>query len=69
MTEDYLDRLSQFVAETRLEDLDGSTVAAAKTVVLDTIGAVLAGSRLSENANFDEPGQHLGPLPRRSNHP
>ena len=54
MAEDYLDRLSQFVTETRLEDLDGSTVSAAKTVVLDTIGAVLAGSRLPENANFAE---------------
>ena len=54
MAEDYLDRLAKFVTETRLEDLDGSTVSAAKTVVLDTIGAVLAGSRLPENANLAE---------------
>ena len=52
MAEDYLDRLAQFVTDTRLEDLEESTVAAAKTVVLDTIGAVLAGSRLPENSNL-----------------
>ena len=60
MAKDYLDRLSQFVIETRLEDLDGSTVTAAKTVVLDTIGAVLAGSRLPENANFAELARSMG---------
>ncbi|MDP6226893.1 MAG: MmgE/PrpD family protein [Dehalococcoidia bacterium] len=52
MSLDYLDQLSQFVVDTRLEDLDGSTVTAAKAVVLDTIGAILAGSRLPENANL-----------------
>ena len=45
----YLDRLSKFVCDTRLEDLDPATVTAAKTVVLDTLGAMLAGSRLPEN--------------------
>ncbi len=55
---DYLDKLARFVAHTRLEDLDRSTVAAASDVVLDTIGAILAGSRLPENAN-------LGQLARR----
>ena len=59
MAEDYLDRLSKFVTETRLEDLEGPTVAAAKTVVLDTIGAVLAGSRLPENAKFAELARNL----------
>jgi 2-methylcitrate dehydratase PrpD len=59
MAEDYLDRLSRFVTETSLEDLDGSTVSAAKTVVLDTIGAVLAGCRLPENANFAELAQGM----------
>ncbi len=49
---DYLDRLSRFVVETRLEDLSESTVAAARDVVLDTVGAILAGSRLAENANL-----------------
>ena len=52
MSSDYLDQLSEFVVSTRLEDLDDSTVEAAKLVVLDTIGAVLAGSRLDENAKF-----------------
>ena len=45
----YLDRLSQFVYDTRLEDLESSTVTSAKSVVLDTLGAMLAGSRLPEN--------------------
>ena len=49
---DYLDRLSRFVCETRLEDLESATVNAAKSVVLDTIGAMLAGSRLSENVEL-----------------
>lgn len=49
---EYLDCLSRFVSETRLQDLDPDAVAAAKTVALDTIGAVLAGSRLPENRNL-----------------
>ena len=52
MSSDYLDQLSRFVVDTRLEDLDGSTVTATKAVVLDTIGAILAGSRLPENTNL-----------------
>ena len=52
MSADYLDRLAEFAAGIRLEDLDRSTVDAAKNVVLDTIGAMLAGSRLEENANL-----------------
>ena len=49
---DYLDRLSRFVCDTRLENLESSTVDAAKSVVLDTIGAMLAGSRLPENVKL-----------------
>jgi len=49
---DYLDRLSKFVCDTHLESLEPSTVNAAKAVVLDTIGAMLAGSRLPENAKL-----------------
>ena len=45
----YLDRLARFVSDIRLEHLESSTVDAAKLVVLDTIGAMLAGSRLPEN--------------------
>ncbi|MDE2787753.1 MAG: MmgE/PrpD family protein [Chloroflexota bacterium] len=52
MPQDYLDLLAEFVAETRWEDFDPAAIAAAKDVVLDTVGAILAGSRLSENANF-----------------
>ncbi|MCH2501700.1 MAG: MmgE/PrpD family protein [Dehalococcoidia bacterium] len=45
----YLDRLSRFVCKTNFEGLEPATVTAAKSVVLDTIGAMLAGSRLPEN--------------------
>ena len=38
---DYLDTLSEFVADTRYQDLSE-----------DTVGAILAGSRLPENANL-----------------
>ena len=48
----YLDRLSRFVCDTHLEGLEPSTVNAAKTVVLDTIGAMLAGSQFPENAKL-----------------
>lgn len=49
---DYLDRLARLVAGTRCADLRESTVAAAKAVTLDTLGAILAGSRLAENARL-----------------
>ena len=52
MGEDYLDHLAGFVTGVSLDDLDESTVVAAKNVVLDTIGAILAGSRMAENANL-----------------
>jgi 2-methylcitrate dehydratase PrpD len=52
MAQNYLDRLAEFVAETRFEDLPPDTIAAARDVVLDTLGAITAGSRLEENANF-----------------
>jgi 2-methylcitrate dehydratase PrpD len=48
----YLDRLARLAARVRLDDLPPSTVAAAKAVVLDTLGAILAGSRLEENAKL-----------------
>ncbi|MCH7605940.1 MAG: MmgE/PrpD family protein [Chloroflexi bacterium] len=60
MSDNYLDQLADFVVSTRLEDLDESTVAAARNVVLDTIGAILAGSRLAENAKFAKLAQTLG---------
>ena len=52
MKQDYLDQLAEFVAETRWADFDPAAIAAAKEVALDTIGAMLAGSGLSENSNF-----------------
>lgn len=52
MAQDYLDRLTEFVVDTRWQDFDPAAITAAKDVVLDTVGAILAGSRLSENANF-----------------
>lgn len=52
MAQDYLDRLAEFVADTRFEDLPPDSIAAARDVVLDTLGAITAGSRLDENANF-----------------
>ena len=49
---DYLDTLSKFASETGFEDLRPEAVEAAKDVILDTIGAIVAGSRLPENAAF-----------------
>jgi 2-methylcitrate dehydratase PrpD len=49
---DYLDRLAAFVAATRFDALPASTVAAAKLVLLDTLGAIVAGSALPENASL-----------------
>ena len=72
MAQDYLERLVEFVADTRFEDLPPDTIAAARDVVLDTLGAITAGSRLDENANFARlaadmsgPGKSgIGPLMR-----
>ena len=49
---EYLERLACFVSETRLDSLSAEAVDAARTVVLDTFGAILAGSRLPENRNL-----------------
>ena len=49
---DYLDRLAAFVAATRYDALPASTVAAAKLVLLDTLGAILAGSAMPENGRL-----------------
>ena len=49
---DYLDELSSFVCETRFKDLDEPAVRATKDVLMDTFGAILAGSCLSENARL-----------------
>ena len=60
MARDYLDQLAEFVVGLRLEDLEEAAVTAAKDVVLDTIGAILAGSRLPENANFASLAANMG---------
>ncbi|MGH7324917.1 MAG: MmgE/PrpD family protein, partial [Candidatus Rokuibacteriota bacterium] len=48
----YLDRLARLAALTRFDELSDATVTAAKDVILDTLGAILAGSRLPENARL-----------------
>ena len=50
----YLDTLSEFVATRRFEHLPGETVAAAKDVVMDTVGAIVGGNRLPENVAFGD---------------
>ncbi len=49
---EYLERLAAFVSEMRLDSLSAEAVDAARTVALDTFGAILAGSRLPENRNL-----------------
>jgi len=51
-TPDYLTRLAALAAGTRFDRLAAATVAAARAVTLDTLGAILAGSRLAENARL-----------------
>ena len=51
---EYLDQLSEFACSLRLEHLSHETRDAARTVVLDTIGAMVAGSRLPENRKLAE---------------
>ena len=49
---DYLARLAGFACGIRLADLPASTVKASKLVLLDTIGAIVAGSALPENVRL-----------------
>jgi 2-methylcitrate dehydratase PrpD len=51
-TADYLTRLAALAAGTRFDDLNAATRDAARAVTLDTLGAILAGSRLTENARL-----------------
>ncbi len=46
---DYLDRLARLVEETSVERLPDAAIQAARLVLLDTIGAMVAGSALPEN--------------------
>src|SRR2546426_2967245 len=49
---DSLTRLAGLAAGTRFEGLSPATVDAARAGTLDTLGAMLAGSRLAENARL-----------------
>jgi len=51
---DYLDRLSRFVEDVRLDRLSEEALAAARLVLLDTIGAMAAGSAQPENRRLAE---------------
>jgi 2-methylcitrate dehydratase PrpD len=51
---EYLDKLTDFVCGLRLDELGADAVAAARTVTLDTIGAMTAGSCLPENRKLAE---------------
>ena len=51
-TADYLTRLAGLAAGTRFDTLTATAVDAARAVTLDTLGAMLAGSRLPENARL-----------------
>jgi len=49
---DYLLRLAQFVRHTTYAALPAPVISAARLVLLDTLGAMLAGSRLPENVKL-----------------
>jgi 2-methylcitrate dehydratase PrpD len=51
---DYLDRLSRFVVDTSVDRLSDGALRAARLVLLDTIGAMVAGSALPENRRLSE---------------
>jgi len=58
---EYLRRLAGVAAGVRLEDLPPSTIAAARLVLLDTLGAMVAGSAEPENAALAKlAGRHPG---------
>ncbi len=49
---EYLTRLARFAEQVRIDDLAPAAIDAARDVVLDTLGAILAGSRLPENSRL-----------------
>ena len=57
---EYLDRLARFVCGLSLDNLADDTISASRTVVLDTIGAILAGSQLRENRKLAEMAVRMG---------
>ena len=60
MSSDYLDLVASFVHSTHWEDLSEATRDAAKNVLMDTLGAILAGSQLHQNASLAKLAPHLG---------
>ena len=48
----YLSQLAEFAASISYENLSDSARSAAADVLMDTIGAIIGGSRISENANL-----------------
>ena len=57
---EYLKRLARFACDLRLDDLGEDAVSASRTVVLDTIGAILAGSLLPENRKLSAMAAGMG---------
>ena len=57
---EYLDRLAGFISGMQLDSLSAEALDAARTVTLDTLGAILAGSRLPENRNLAKLAVKLG---------
>jgi 2-methylcitrate dehydratase PrpD len=51
---DYLDRLARFVEDTSLDHLPEGALEATQLVLLDTLGAMVAGSALGENRRLAE---------------
>lgn len=49
---DYLDRMSKFASEITYKDMDENVKESARNVIMDTIGAIIGGSRLPENGNL-----------------
>ena len=49
---DYLDQLSQFVSDTTYDTLSPDARAAARDVIMDTFGAIIAGAQLPENRSL-----------------
>jgi len=49
---DYLGQLAAHAAAIRLDALPASAITATKLVLLDTLGAIVAGSRLDENVRL-----------------
>ena len=60
MSNDYLDSVSDFVYSTQWEDLPDIARSAAKNVLMDTLGAILAGSQLPQNSALAALAPRLG---------